>query len=205
MAKEEGIPSKFEKAMAVAAFTLRAVVVTAAISSCPNSAFAIPLQWTLNATFDDGTAVGVFTFDADATTITNRYPTFKITVSAARDPGHERLSEFVYEPPGAKALEPFSDALHLALDQIVAAGNLELTLTLNFAQRLTDAGGSIGVEGGETVLDLGSTSGRPQTRIITEGSAVSVVPEPTTLLLFGTTMAGLGLGARWRRHRQNQN
>jgi len=29
------------------------------------------------------------------------------------------------------------------------------------------------------------------------------IPEPTTLLLFGTTMAGLGLGARWRRRRQN--
>jgi MYXO-CTERM domain-containing protein len=30
-----------------------------------------------------------------------------------------------------------------------------------------------------------------------------VVPEPTTLLLWGTTMAGLGLAARWRRRRQN--
>jgi hypothetical protein len=30
----------------------------------------------------------------------------------------------------------------------------------------------------------------------------SVVPEPTTLLLFGTTMAGLGL-ARWKRRRQS--
>ncbi len=29
------------------------------------------------------------------------------------------------------------------------------------------------------------------------------IPEPTTLLLFGTTMAGLGLTARWRRRRQN--
>lgn len=27
-------------------------------------------------------------------------------------------------------------------------------------------------------------------------------PEPATLLLWGTTMAGLGLGARWRRYRQ---
>jgi hypothetical protein len=29
------------------------------------------------------------------------------------------------------------------------------------------------------------------------------IPEPTTLLLWGTTMAGLGLTARWRRRRQN--
>jgi hypothetical protein len=32
---------------------------------------------------------------------------------------------------------------------------------------------------------------------------LAVVPEPTTLLLWGTTMAGLGLAARWRRRRQN--
>lgn len=30
-----------------------------------------------------------------------------------------------------------------------------------------------------------------------------VVPEPTTLLLWGTTMAGLGLATRWRRRKQN--
>jgi PEP-CTERM motif len=32
----------------------------------------------------------------------------------------------------------------------------------------------------------------------------AVVPEPTTLLLFGTTMAGLGLTARWRQRRAKQ-
>lgn len=30
----------------------------------------------------------------------------------------------------------------------------------------------------------------------------TVVPEPTTLLLWGTTMVGLGLAAPWRRRRQ---
>ena len=34
-------------------------------------------------------------------------------------------------------------------------------------------------------------------------STLEPVPEPGTLLLFGTTIAGLGLGARWRRRRQN--
>lgn len=34
------------------------------------------------------------------------------------------------------------------------------------------------------------------------GTALSPVPEPTTLIFFGTTAAGIGL-ARWRRRRQN--
>jgi len=33
--------------------------------------------------------------------------------------------------------------------------------------------------------------------------APALVPEPTTLLLFGTTMAGLGLAARWGKRKQN--
>jgi hypothetical protein len=35
------------------------------------------------------------------------------------------------------------------------------------------------------------------------GDDLSAVPEPTTLILFGSTMAGLGFASRWRRRRQN--
>jgi hypothetical protein len=38
---------------------------------------------------------------------------------------------------------------------------------------------------------------------VTGRSDLDPVPEPVTLLLFGTTMVGLGLGARWRRRRQD--
>ena len=32
---------------------------------------------------------------------------------------------------------------------------------------------------------------------------LAATPEPTTLLLWGASMAGLGFAARWRRRRQN--
>jgi len=38
---------------------------------------------------------------------------------------------------------------------------------------------------------------------VTGRSDLEAVPEPATLLLFGTTMTGLGLAARWRRRRQS--
>jgi hypothetical protein len=37
---------------------------------------------------------------------------------------------------------------------------------------------------------------------ITALSELEAVPEPTTLLLWGTTLTGLGLAARWRKRRQ---
>jgi hypothetical protein len=42
----------------------------------------------------------------------------------------------------------------------------------------------------------------PSNGIVDVGADIGAIPEPTTLLLFGTTMAGLGL-VRWRRRRQS--
>src|SRR5690242_15280868 len=38
---------------------------------------------------------------------------------------------------------------------------------------------------------------------VTNPGGPDLVPEPATLLLFGTAMAGLGVGARWKRRKQN--
>jgi hypothetical protein len=43
----------------------------------------------------------------------------------------------------------------------------------------------------------------PRDFVVAVASDISEIPEPATLLLFGTTMVGLGLTARWRRRRQN--
>jgi len=43
----------------------------------------------------------------------------------------------------------------------------------------------------------------PSNGVVDMGADIGAIPEPTTLLLFGTTMAGLGLAARWRKRKQN--
>jgi PEP-CTERM motif len=56
--------------------------------------------------------------------------------------------------------------------------------------------------GGPTTLELRiSGSGIARAGISIDDAFLAVVPEPTTLLLFGTTAAGLGV-ARWRQRRR---
>jgi hypothetical protein len=42
----------------------------------------------------------------------------------------------------------------------------------------------------------------PSVSFAQTAAELGATPEPTTLLLWGTTMAGLGLAARWRRSSQ---
>jgi hypothetical protein len=57
-----------------------------------------------------------------------------------------------------------------------------------------------GIENGQTYLNIHTVNFPPgEIR-----GQLEPVPEPTTLLLWGTTMAGLGLAARWRRQKRKQ-
>jgi hypothetical protein len=55
---------------------------------------------------------------------------------------------------------------------------------------------------GLTFISDGDFTGT-MTPLITEVSDLAAIPEPTTLLLFGTTLAGVGL-AQWRRRKASR-
>jgi PEP-CTERM motif len=56
---------------------------------------------------------------------------------------------------------------------------------------------------GSLIYSLDSLFSIPSDGNVVVGAELGAVPEPTTLLLFGTTMAGLGV-ARWRQRRRKQ-
>jgi hypothetical protein len=113
---------------------------------------------------------------------------------------------------------------HTRFPQIASSDRREQTGSDNFFQATIDSillsffnGGSAAGGGGSvTFTDSGSDSflfplspGLHSLVLTAQagGDASSPIPSPTpepvSLILFGTTMAGLGLAARWRRRRQN--
>lgn len=72
---------------------------------------------------------------------------------------------------------------------------------------LSPDGTNLALFGGGTIPPGGSFSPLFKIKDLGEDGFVSIdgfytTPEPATLLLLGTTMAGLGLGARWRQRRR---
>ena len=63
--------------------------------------------------------------------------------------------------------------------------------------------GSLRIEFLEEIATDGSGLGTGDRISLGSDLGIAAVPEPTALLLWGTTMAGLGLTARWRRGRRN--
>ena len=58
-----------------------------------------------------------------------------------------------------------------------------------------------GIEGGMTYFNIHTTE-NPGGEIRGQLEPLGAVPEPTTLLLLGTTLTGLGFANRWRQRRQ---
>ena len=145
---------------------------------------AAPVTWTLNdVTFDDGgNATGYFDYDVD----TNQFTNINISSATTSWP-----NDGDYAPP-------VSSAGNAASLSVLAGGGFGtvIELTLIFDSNLTNAGGAIALSTSswEEERDFGSGF-VIRSRTLTEG-AVSAIPIPAAVWLFGS---GLGLLGWFRR------
>ncbi|MBI5259445.1 MAG: PEP-CTERM sorting domain-containing protein [Burkholderiales bacterium] len=165
---------------------IRSLGTLAAAALLAGTAAAAPVTWSLSgATLDDGsTASGSFTYDAATATYSNW--SIHFTAGAQRP---------AIDYGASAAVNPLSSPLNLVL----TLGNVSDYMNLAFASALTDAGGTIALALGQS-YDFTTKSWEcgncNNVRNFTGGAVTSTVPEPATLLLVGTLLAGLAAGRR---------
>lgn len=156
------------------------------------TAHAVPVNWTLSGTFDDGgTASGSFTYDAD----TNTYSAIAITTTAGSTRG------------GASYNEPNvngdSDSTQIVATNSVNSPDYtgDPAFFPIFASPLTNTGGTINISGGAegSCADGNCTGEASPIRDFTAGSITGALPTPAapsavpTMPLYGLVLTMLGV------------
>jgi hypothetical protein len=157
--------------------------------------------WTLNATQDSGgTVVGSFVYDA----ATNLYSNIGITTTVPTGTFDTSDIAPLFGAPSPTRLT--------LVDGFVAGANAgKPVIFLEFNPALTNLGGSVNIAGSldglciqANCIGIGLGIGDTQVGGFISGNvsgtpvAASAVPEPATLFLCGSGLAGL---RRWRQHR----
>ena len=163
----------------------------AAIAVMPNAAMAVPIKWSVGATFNDGTtASGSFVYDAD----TNTYSDIDITTTSGNVYGGLVAS---------LSLGPFGFAAVAAGPPPVIGDPM---FFLVFSSPLTNAGGNLQFRTSngayEGTCGNDGCSGVDIDRLVAAGGVFTgprvTLSEPGTLAVMGLGLAGLGLALRRR-------
>ncbi len=169
-------------------------LVVAASLVMPDAAMAVPIKWSVGATFDDGTtASGSFVYDAD----TNTYSDIDITTTS----GNVYGALLANLGPG-----PFGFAAVAAGPPPVIG---DAMFFLVFSGRLTNDGGNLEFRTSngayEGTCGNDGCSGVDIDRLVRAGQAFTeprvTLSEPGTLAVMGLGLAGLGVALRRRAKR----